>query len=163
MVFSGENDDGYVSGGDNLQQEDRQQDLHEADRLQNEEELKRQQEQKENEQEKQAEIEAETERNRDASEKTAEHEEALSDRSEAKASNIEELVQGDPGNLGEDLQGIIAKLAKTGVKSADKSNSRGAGLDGMKKQGAGAEMSGPDGNDDGNDPSKDGGSQGASR
>ena len=162
MIFSGENDDGYQSSGDNLnlQQEDQQQASQEAARLQNEEELKKQQEQKEIEAAQKAEIEAETERNRDASQKTAEHEEALSDRSEAKASNIEELVQGDPGNLGEDLQGIIAKLAKTGVES-EKSNSRGAGLDGMKKQGAGAEMSGPDGNDDGNDPSK--GDQGASR
>ena len=71
-------------------------------------------------------------------------------------------MQGDPGNLGEEVQGIIAKLTKTGVES-ENSNSLGAGLDGMKKQGSGAKMAGPDSNKDGNDLSKDGGSQGTSR
>lgn len=125
------------------------------------EEDKKQQEQEEREAAQKAEMEEETEKNRDASEKTVEHEEVLQKNSGAKASNIGELVKCDPVNLGEELQEIIGQLAKTGVES-EKSNSRYAGISGMKKQGAGSVMTGPDG-EDSNEHSTSGDDQGASR
>ncbi len=161
MVFSGENDDGYVSGDGNLQQEDQQQaSQEEAARLAKEEQERREQEELLAQQEEAA-LQEEANKLKSAHDATDQADQELQQGKADNAQDLDAMVKGNVGNLGDDLRGIIESLAKTGVESGKSNNSRGAGLDGMKRQSAGVSVSGPDGGEDGNDPSK--GDQGASR